>query len=95
MKGRAFSKSELELVNDTTLNHTQVANITGRSTSTICLKRKSLGIKAVDGSRVYTDEQNDVITDTSKTNSEVSTILGVPIKVIISTRWRYGITKPA
>lgn len=95
MKGRAFTKSELELVKDITLNHTEVAKLTGRSTSTICLKRKKIGVKAIDGSRVYTDAQNNIITDTSKTNSDVAKTLGIPIKRIISARWRLGITKPA
>lgn len=95
MKGRAFSKSELELVNDTTLNHTEVAKLTGRSTSTICLKRQSLGVKAVDGSRVYTDEQNDIITDTSKTSSEVARMFGIPTKRITLARNRFGVTRPA
>lgn len=92
MNGKKFTSKELELLNDKSLTHTDIAKLTGRSPSTIFLKRKALGIKGYkDGSRTLSDYVRSLIYDTTKPSTEVAKLTGKPAKQITTLRHNYGI----
>jgi hypothetical protein len=88
--GKAFTEEDLKLVNDTSLTHTEVAKLTGRLASTICIKRKALGVKAKNHLDQYR-KHVDLLTDLTKTNGEIAKILNLPSKTIAMRRWYLGI----
>lgn len=91
MKGRPFSDEELMLVHDTKLTHTQVANQTGRTASTIYLKRKSLGIKVKSNYNKYIAHL-DLLTDASVSTRYIAAKLNESIQSISSKRCSLGVS---
>ena len=69
MARKQWTKQELNLLNNRTLTHTQVARLTGRGAATICFKTSSVRIKrqskrvakALDAGRIRPINEPDQI----------------------------------
>lgn len=77
MNGRKFTKKENLLLKNKSLSHTEVARLTGRTASTICLKRKAMGINEVKGKQPgWKSEDLDQLIEPKRPISEIAKDLG-------------------
>lgn len=90
--GKPFTQSEIDLLHNESLSHSDIAELTGRSVSTVCIKRKSLGITKYKRATVkYTPEQLQYVEDLSLTDAKVGRLIGKSNKAVHSKRRAMGL----
>lgn len=92
MNGNPFNTIEVEILKNKNLTHTEVSKVTGRSVSTICLKRKALGVVIKKDGRVTLPESTrELLMDMSKTAKQVAKLSNLTASQVSSKRYNMGL----